>query len=91
MGDAPDPAALAASLEDRDRRVLFETLFDSSPELTWEAAESCLEFLRSRQIAGELAELERKIQSQPPKDELIRLLGVKEELRRLLARRQGAA
>jgi len=91
VGDAPDPATLAASLEDRDRRVLFETLFDSSPELTWEAAESCLEFLRSRQIAGELAELERKIQSQPPKDELIRLLGVKEELRRLLARRQGAA
>ena len=91
VGDAPDPAALAASLEDRDRRVLFETLFDSSPELTWEAAESCLEFLRSRQIAGELAELERKIQSQPPKDELIRLLGVKEELRRQLARRQGAA
>jgi DNA primase len=91
VGEEPDPVALAATLEDRDRRLLFEILFESVPEPTWEAAESCVDFLRSRQIAGELAELERRIQSQPPKEELVRLLGQKEELRRHLARRQGAA
>jgi len=89
--EIPDPAALANALEERDRRLLFEVLFDSGPEPTWEEAESCLEFLRSRKMAGELAELERKIQAQPAKDELVRLLGQKEELRRELARRQGAA
>lgn len=91
IGEEPDPASLANALEDRDRRLLFEVLFDSGPESTWEGAESCLEFLRSRKMAGQLAELERKIQSQPPKDELVRLLTQKEELRRQLARRQGAA
>jgi DNA primase len=91
VGESPDPAALANALEDRDRRLLFEVLFDSAPESTWQEAESCLEFLRSRKMAGTLAELERKIQSQPPKDELMRLLREKEELRRKLARRQGAA
>ena len=91
VGDEPDPAMLANALEDRDRRLLFEALFESAPEPTWEAAESCLDFLRSRKMAEELAELERKIQSQPPKDELVRLLRRKEELRRQLARHQGAA
>jgi DNA primase len=91
VGDKPDPAALAEALEDRDRRLLFEVLFEPAPEATWEEAESCLEFLRSRKMAVELAELERKIQSQPAKAELLRLLRQKEELRRQLARRQRAA
>jgi DNA primase len=88
VGDAPDPAALATSLEDRDRRLLFEVLFDPDPppEPTWEAAESCLEFLRKQQAAGELAELGRKIQSQPSKDELVLRLRRQQEL---LGRRQG--
>ncbi|HUJ31563.1 MAG TPA: DNA primase [Candidatus Acidoferrum sp.] len=91
VGEEPDPATLASALDDRDRRLLFEILFDSAPEGTWEAAESCLDFLRGRQITGQLAELERKIQSQPPKEELLRLLGEKEELRRRLARKQQGA
>ena len=87
----PDPAGLAAALEERDRRLLFEVLFDSAPEATWEAAESCLDFLRSRKIALELAELERKIELKPPKAELFDLLRRKDELRRELAKKQGAA
>jgi DNA primase len=89
--EEPDPAGLAAGLEERDRRLLFEVLFDSAPDPTWEAAESCLEFLRSRKMASELAELERKIQLQPPKTELFDLLRQKEQLRRELAKKQGAA
>jgi hypothetical protein len=86
-----DMAALAATLEPRDRRILFEVIFDSAPEPTWEAAESCLELLRGRKIASELADLERKILSQPPKNELIDLLRQKNALQVALAKKQGAA
>jgi DNA primase len=90
IADEPDPTGIAAALEERDRRLLFEVLFDSAPEATWEGAESCLEFLRSRKMAAELAELERKIQSKLPPDDVIELLREKEKLRRELAKKQGA-
>jgi DNA primase len=90
VGERPDPATLGAELDERDRRVLFEVLFDPPVERTWEEAESCLEFLRNRQIGRELGELERKIQAQPPKDELVRLLNRQDELRRVLSRKQIA-
>jgi len=91
VADEPDVAALAAALDDRERRLLFEIIFDSAPESTWEAAESCLEFLRSRKLASELSELERRIQAKPSKDGLIELLRQKEKLRLELAKKQGAA
>jgi DNA primase len=91
IANEPDPTALAAALDDRERRLLFEILFDSAPESTWEAAESCLEFLRSRKLSSELAELERKIQSKPSSEDLIEFLRQKEKLRRELAKKQGAA
>ena len=90
VGERPDPATLGSGLEERDRRVLFEVLFQPSVERTWEEAESCLEFLRNRQIAHELDELERQIQAQPAKDELVRLLNRQNELRRVLSRKQIA-
>jgi DNA primase len=86
-----DIAALAATLEPRDRQILFEVLFDPAPQPTWEAAESCLEFLRGRKIASELAELERKIQLRPTGDELAELLRQKNTLQRALAKTRGAA
>ena len=88
--ERPDPATLAANLEEKDRRVLFEILFEQTMEHTWEEAEACLEFLRNRQINQELAELDKKVQAQPGKDELVRLLGRKDELRRLLSHKQEA-
>jgi DNA primase len=90
VGERPDPATLGTELDERDRRVLFEVLFEPPVERTWEEAESCLEFLRNRQIGRELDELERKIQAQPPKDELVRLLNRQDELRRVLSRKQIA-
>ena len=89
--EKPDPATLAGDLEEKDRRVLYEVLFEPSPDVSWEAAESCLEFLRNRRITEQITELETKINAQPSTDELMRLLGQKEELRRLLARKQGLA
>lgn len=91
VGEKPDPAALGAVLEERDRRLLFEFLFEPSIERTWQEAESCLEFLRNRRIGEELSELEKKIQAQPARDELVSLLSRQNELRRLLSSRQTAA
>jgi DNA primase len=85
-----DAATLAAEMEERDQRILFEVLFDQPLEHTWEEAEACLEFLRDRQIAQELSELEKQVQAQPAQDELIRLLARKDELRRVLSQRQHA-
>jgi DNA primase len=88
--EKPDPASLGAALEERDRRLLFEFLFEPAVERTWQEAESCLEFLRNRRIGEELSELEKKIQAQPARDELVSLLSRQNELRRLLSRRQTA-
>jgi DNA primase len=87
-GGRPDPATLAARLEEKDRRLLFEILFEPSVERTWEEAESCLDSLRNRRIAEELAELEKQIQALPAGAEQNRLLYRKLELNRSLSRKQ---
>ena len=84
-GSRPDPAGLAAKLEDRERRMLFEVLFDSSGDGGWQEAESCLAVLRRRRVEVELAELQKKIEAKPSTPDLTRLLSRKQELRRLLA------
>jgi DNA primase len=84
-GGRPDAAGLAAKLEDRERRMLFEVLFDSTGDGGWEEAESCLAVLRRRHIEVELAELQKKIEAKPSTSDLTRLLSRKQELRRLLA------
>jgi len=89
-GEPPDAASLAATLDEKDQRILFEALFEQAFENTWEEAESCLEFLRNRQVSEELAELDRQLQAQLPQEEVIRLLARKDELRRLLSQRKHA-
>jgi DNA primase len=85
--ERPDPATLAASLEDQDRRLLFEILFEPAPsyESTWETANNCLSVLRSRRVEAELTELQKKIESQPSAQELRRLVTRRLELQKLLA------
>jgi len=85
VGERPDPAALAASLEEKDRRLLFEILFEPFGEATWEAAESCLGVLRNRRVQEELAELQKQIESKPSNEELRRLVTRRLELQKLLA------
>jgi DNA primase len=91
IAERPDAATIAAALEENDRRLLFEVLFDQTMDHTWEEAEACLEFLRDRQISRELSELERKVQAQPAKEELLRLLARKDELNRILSHKQQAS
>jgi DNA primase len=87
VGDQPDPATLAAALEERDRRLLFEVLFEPSEEAAWEEAESCLAVLRSRRVERELADLQQKIEGKAPPGELNRMLARALELQKMLARR----
>jgi DNA primase len=85
-GERPDPTELGASLDDKDRRLLFEILFESFPEPIWETAENCLGFLRSRRVEEELTELQKQIESKPAAEELRRLVTRRLELQKLLAR-----
>ena len=87
VNEAPDPTTLAAALEEKDRRLLFEILFESSAEATWESAQSCLSVLRSRRDEQELAVLQQKIESKTSPSELNRLLTQRLELQKKLAQR----
>jgi DNA primase len=83
--EKPDAAALGGSLEEKDRRLLFEILFESLPEPTWGDAASCLDFLRSRHLEQELAELQKQLEAKPSPDELRRIVTRRLELQKLLA------
>jgi DNA primase len=85
VAEKPDPATLSSALEEKDRRLLFEILFDSSAEATWEAAESCLSVLRNRRVEQDLAELQKQIEAKPSSEDLRRLMAEKDKLRRQLA------
>jgi DNA primase len=84
-GEPPDTAALTSALDQRDRRLLFEILFEPSVEATWEEAESCLGVLRTRPVEQELAELQKQIESPKPPEDLHRLMARRLELQRKLA------
>jgi len=85
VGEHPDAATLAAALEERERRLLFEVLFEPVPEPTWDDAESCLSVLRNRRVEEELAALQKKIEAKPTTDELRGLLTRRLELQKQLA------
>ena len=71
---------IAARLEERDRRLFFEILFEEAHEGTWEEAQSCLEALRGRQIEKELALVQREIEGNPTGAAMRELLARKQEL-----------
>jgi DNA primase len=76
---------VAAVLEERDRRLLFEILFEEANEPTWEEALSCIEALQNRQAERELADVQRSIEANPSAPEMRGLLEKKQELMRRLA------
>jgi DNA primase len=89
-GVRPDAAELALTLEERDRRLLFEIAFESAAPPTWEEAESCLAVLRRRRAEEELSAVQKQIESfaaaagAAAGGEMRRLLERKQELRRRL-------
>jgi DNA primase len=85
---APEPAGaseVAATLDERDRRLFFEVLFEEEDTPTWEEAESCLSALQRRQVERAVAEVQRDIEAQPAGANLRALLERKQELMRRLA------
>ena len=88
-GGRPDPSDLAANLDERHRRLLFEIAFESGGAGSWEEAESCLRALRRGQVDAELAALQKEIEVQaasksPESSEALRsLLQRKQELTKL--------
>jgi DNA primase len=84
-GEPVQVSEVAAILDERDRRLLFEILFEETSEATWEEAVSCIEALQHRQAERELAEVQRTIEANPAGAELRGLLERKQELMRRLA------
>ena len=81
LADQPMQATeIGALLEERDRRVFFEILFEDANEGTWEEAESCMEALRGRQVEQELAQVQREIERNPTAEAMRGLLARKQEL-----------
>src|SRR5437899_603285 len=84
-GQPVQAAEVAAVRQERDRRLLFEILFEEASEPTWEEALSCIEALQHRQAEQELAEVQRSIEASPTGPDLRDLLTRKQELMRRLA------
>jgi DNA primase len=84
-GQALQATEIAAALEERERRLLYEILFEEASEPSWEEAQSCLEALRRRQAEKQLADVQRSIEANPAAPELRDLLQKKQELMRRLA------
>src|SRR6266404_4792100 len=84
-GEGLQATEVAAALEERDRRLLYEILFEETSELTWEEAQSCVDALRHRQAEKQLADVQRSIEANPAAPEMRDLLQKKQELMRRLA------
>ena len=84
-GEEVRPTEIAAALEDRDRRLLYEILFEEASEPTWDEAQSCIDALRHRQAERQLADVQRSIEASPAGAELRDLLQKKQDLMRRLA------
>ena len=84
-GQPVQATEVGAVLEERDRRLLFEILFEEANEPTWEEAMSCIEALQHRQAEQELADVQRSIEANPEAPEMRGLLEKKQELMRRLA------
>jgi DNA primase len=84
-GEPLQATELGASLEDRDRRLFFEILFEESNDATWEEAQSCLEALHHRRAERELADVQRTIEANPAGPDLRGLLERKQELMKKIA------
>jgi DNA primase len=79
---------VASALEDRDRRLLYEILFEETSELTWEEAQSCVEALRHRKAEKERADVQQSLEANP-KDEFLRMRQLQERKQELLRQAQA--
>jgi DNA primase len=67
-GEPIQVAQISEVLEDRDKRLLFETLFEDHGPSTQREAESCLAVLRTRRLKMQLDATEREYQDECAKN-----------------------
>jgi DNA primase len=84
-GAAPDPAALAEALEEKDSRTLFGILFEQGAEATQAEVDSCLCALQRRKIEDELSVIQKQLEGPLGPPELREWLGRKQRLQRDLS------
>jgi DNA primase len=84
-GDAPDPAALAETLEEKDSRTLFGILFEQGAEATQAEVDSCMSALQRRKIEDELGAIQKQLEAPLKPAELREWLGRKQRLQRDLS------
>ena len=86
LSDQPMQATeIGSLLEERDRHLFFEILFEPAQEGSWEEAESCLAALHRRQIEQELLRIQRDIEALPAGQSIRELLSRKQELLKRLS------
>jgi DNA primase len=83
-GQEMQATEIGSVLEERDRRIFYEILFEPMQEGTWEEAESCLEALKRRRVEQELANVQRNIEANPSGAAMKELLTRKQQLLRQL-------
>jgi DNA primase len=84
-GNPFDASEIGAVLDDRERRLFFEILFEEAQEPSWEEAQSCLDTLARKHLERELGEVQRGIEANPSGQALKELLTRKQDLMRRLA------
>src|SRR5262252_1418198 len=84
-GNSFHASEIGAMLDDRERRLFFEILFEDAHEPSWEEAQSCLDTLARKQLERELSEVQRGIEANPSGQALRDLLTRKQDLMRRLA------
>jgi DNA primase len=84
-GNPLSASEIGAILDDRERRLFFEILFEDAQQPSWEEAQSCLDTLVRKQLERELGEVQRGIEANPSGQALIELLTRKQDLMRRLA------
>jgi DNA primase len=84
-GNPFDASEIGAVLDDRERRLFFEVLFEEAQEPSWEEAQSCLDTLARKHLERELGEVQRGIEANPSGQALKELLTRKQDLMRRLA------
>jgi DNA primase len=91
-GEQPQPLAIAEMLNDRERKLFFEILFEQkdASEATEQEANNCLQALRRRRIQQDLTEVQQMLLRAPAcGPETNALLEKKQELQRRLDANTG--
>jgi len=81
----PDAAVLAEALPERERKLVFEILFEETPEPTWEEAESCLNALKRGHLEQQIAALQRQLDAPIGAEDRREIFTRTAELRKQLA------